>query len=75
VPVLSPAEVAKLVLKHFPKAQITFQPDEQRQQIVDSWPADIDDTAARHEWGFAPKHDLHRAFDEYLVPRIRSRYA
>lgn len=71
----SAAEVAKLVMKHFPKAEITFQPDEQRQQIVDTWPADIDDTAARHEWGYAPKHDLRRAFDEYLVPRIRARYS
>ena len=71
----SAAEVAKLVMKHFPRAEITFQPDEQRQQIVDSWPADIDDSAARRDWGYAPKHDLRRAFDEYLVPRIRARYA
>jgi nucleoside-diphosphate-sugar epimerase len=70
----SAAEVAKLVMKHFPRAEITFQPDEQRQQIVDSWPADIDDSAARRDWGFAPKHDLRRGFDEYLVPRIKARY-
>jgi threonine 3-dehydrogenase len=73
----SAGEIAQLVARHFPKSagQITFQPDVQRQQIVDSWPADIDDSAARRDWGFAPKHDLQRAFDEYLVPRIRARYA
>jgi threonine 3-dehydrogenase len=71
----SAAEFAKLVQHSFPKAQITFQPDMQRQQIVDSWPADIDDTAARNDWGFAPKHDLQRAFNEYLAPRIKARYA
>jgi len=70
----SAGEIAELVKKSFPKAQITFEPDVQRQQIVDSWPADIDDSAARRDWKFAPKHDLKKAFDEYLVPRIRARY-
>ncbi|HVP73142.1 MAG TPA: NAD-dependent epimerase/dehydratase family protein [Phycisphaerales bacterium] len=71
----SAGEFAQLAKKAFPGAQITFKPDLQRQQIVDSWPADIDDAAARKEWGFAPKHDLRKAFDEYLVPKIRARYA
>ena len=71
----SAGEFADIVKKHFPKAQITFEPDEQRQQIVDSWPENIDDAAARKDWGYAPKHGLKQAFDEYLVPRIRARYA
>jgi threonine 3-dehydrogenase len=71
----SAGEIAELVKKSFPKAQITFEPDVQRQQIVDSWPEDIDDAAARRDWGFAPKHDLKKAFDEYLMPRIRARYS
>ena len=71
----SAGEIARLVQQYFPSARITFEPDQQRQQIVDSWPADIDDTAARQDWGFAPQYDLRRAFDEYLVPRIRARYA
>lgn len=71
----SAGEIADLVKAHFPGARITFEPDPQRQQIVDSWPADVDDSAARRDWGFAPKHDLKRAFEEYLVPRIKARYA
>jgi nucleoside-diphosphate-sugar epimerase len=71
----SAGEMADLVRKSFPKAEISFKPDQQRQQIVDSWPADIDDSAARQEWGFAPKYDLRKAFDEYLTPKIRARYA
>lgn len=71
----SAAEFADLVKRSFPGAKITFDPDEQRQQIVDSWPADVDDSAARRDWGFAPKHDLKRAFGEYLVPKISARYA
>jgi nucleoside-diphosphate-sugar epimerase len=71
----SAGEIAAIVKRHFPKAQIAFEPDEQRQQIVDTWPADIDDSAARRDWSFAPQHDLAQAFDAYLVPRIRARYA
>lgn len=70
----SAGEIATLVKRHFPQAQITFEPDVQRQQIVDSWPENVDDKAARRDWGFAPRHDLHRAFDEYLIPQISARY-
>jgi len=63
------------VLKHFPNANITFEPDLKRQTIVDSWPAQVDDRAAREEWGFKPAYDFERAFSEYLVPGIRKRYA
>jgi threonine 3-dehydrogenase len=71
----SAAEFANLVQRYFPTARIEFEPDEPRQQIVDSWPANVDDSAARKDWGFAPRHDLKRAFEEYLVPRIRARYS
>jgi len=71
----SAGEVAELVKGHFPRAQITFAPDAQRQAIVDSWPAETDDSAARRDWAFKPRHDLAKAFEEYLVPAIRARYA
>lgn len=58
------------VVKAFPEAQITYEPDLRRQSIVDSWPADTDDSAARRDWGFAPKYDFERAFSEYLLPTI-----
>jgi nucleoside-diphosphate-sugar epimerase len=67
-------QVRARVLAAFPKAEITFQPHQKRQQIVDSWPADVDDTAARRDWGFAPRYDEDRAFSEYLVPTIRQQY-
>ncbi len=61
------------VLKAFPDAQITFEPDKPRARIVDSWPADVDDTPARNDWVWSPEYDADRAFDEYLIPNI-SRY-
>jgi nucleoside-diphosphate-sugar epimerase len=71
----SAGELAELVGRHFPAAEVTFNPDPPRQTIVDSWPTDVDDSAARADWGFAPKHDLEKAFEAYLVPRIRAHYA
>jgi hypothetical protein len=63
------------VISAFPGAAITWKTDEKRQGIVDSWPEDVDDSAARRDWGFAPAYDFRRAFDEYLIPTIRARYA
>lgn len=71
---LSAAEFRAEVLKSFPDAQIDYQPDIKRQRIVDSWAADLDDTAARRDWGWEPDYDISRAFHEYLIPNIRNRY-
>jgi len=54
---------------------VTFEPDAKRQAIVDTWPADVNDKAARRDWGWAPDYDLDRSFDEYLVPAVAQRYA
>ncbi len=69
------AEILQVILRSFPTAKITFAPDARRQAIVDSWPADIDDSAARREWGWRPEYDFRRSFEEYLIPSIRQRYA
>ncbi len=70
----SVARLRERVLADFPKARIDFTVDHARQAIVDSWPSDVDDTAARDDWGWQPQHDLERAFADYLVPGIRERY-
>ena len=71
----SAEEICRAVLAAFPDARIQWDADEKRQGILDSWPADVDDSAARRDWGFAPRYDFDRAFNEYLVPTIRKRYA
>jgi len=71
----SAAEIRDVVVAAFPKATIGYRVDAKRQGIVDSWPADVDDSAARADWGFAPKYDFDRAFQEYLIPTIRERYS
>ncbi len=72
---LSAQEIYEQVKRAFPEAEVTFQPGCKRQGIVDSWPADVDHSAARHDWGWQPESDVERAFDEYLVLAIVKRYA
>ncbi len=72
---LTAAEFRDMVVRFFPNAQIGFDPDLKRQGIVDSWPHGLNDNDARRDWGWLPEYDLERAFAEYLVPNIASRYA
>jgi nucleoside-diphosphate-sugar epimerase len=71
----SASQIAARVRKSFPGADLSYAPDTVRARIVDSWPADVDDGRARRDWGWSNHYDFDRAFDEYLVPEISSRYA
>jgi nucleoside-diphosphate-sugar epimerase len=63
-------------VKHaFPNAEVSFEPHAARQRIVDSWPADVEDSAACRDWGWKPDYGEERAFEEYLIPCIKDRYA
>lgn len=71
----SAEEIRKIVLEAFPSAQINFVPDHARQGIVDSWPADVDDNAAKIDWDWHADYDQNRAFNEYLIPAVKERYS
>ena len=71
----SAEEIREVVLQAFASARIDWDVDQKRQGILDSWPADVDDSTARRDWGFAPRYDFEHALKEYLVPTIRQRYA
>jgi nucleoside-diphosphate-sugar epimerase len=70
----SAGEFHDRVARAFPVSQVRFVPDPKRQGIVDSWPIDVDDSAARRDWHWQPDYDLERAFEEYLIPAVRQRY-
>ena len=47
----APTEIAAEIQKHIPEFTISYAPDF-RQKIADSWPASIDDSRAREDWGW-----------------------
>jgi nucleoside-diphosphate-sugar epimerase len=69
------ADFERLVRGAYPGAQVTFVPDLGRQAIVDSWPEECDDLAARRDWDWSPTYTFESAFGQYLMPKVRARYA
>lgn len=53
----TPKELAEAIKKHIPEFTIDYAPDF-RQDIADSWPASIDDSIARRDWGLSDKFNL-----------------
>ena len=53
----TPSEIAKSIQNYIPDFTISYKPDF-RQKIADSWPASIDDSCARQDWGWKHKYDL-----------------
>jgi nucleoside-diphosphate-sugar epimerase len=55
----TPAELAKEIQSVIPEFTISYEPDF-RQAIADSWPASIDDSSARENWGWEERYNLNR---------------
>ncbi len=72
---ISAADFRKEARAAFRGAQISFQPNRQRQGIVDSWPMDVNDSTAQADWGWNAEYDEKRFFEEYFLPEIRRSYA
>jgi nucleoside-diphosphate-sugar epimerase len=53
----TPKEIASEIMKHIPEFSISYNPDF-RQKIADSWPASIDDSLARKDWGWSHRFDI-----------------
>jgi nucleoside-diphosphate-sugar epimerase len=61
----TPAEIAEEIKKHIPEFTITYHPDF-RQKIADSWPASIDDSAAREDWNWNHQFDISSMTNDML---------
>jgi len=64
---ITPAELATEIRRHRPDFEIEYEVDPVRQAIADSWPEQIDDGAARAEWGWLPHYDLATMTTEMLA--------
>jgi nucleoside-diphosphate-sugar epimerase len=62
----SPKEISAEIKKHIPEFTIDYKPD-YRQAIADSWPASIDDSVARNDWGWKHEFDLSKMTKDMLV--------
>ena len=71
---VSAEQIADEVKKFFPKFNISYKVNSERQKIVDSWPTDVDDSKAQNDWGWKKKYDFEKTFSEYLIPKIKQRY-
>lgn len=54
----TPAEIAEEIKKILPNFEMSYVENDPRQAIANSWPASIDDTYARDDWGWKPDFDL-----------------
>ena len=61
----APEDVAQSIQRQLPDFEITYEPDF-RQAIADTWPASIDDSAARNDWGWEHSYDLDQITDVML---------
>ncbi len=64
---VDPEMIADSIRKHIPDFLLDYEIDPIRQEIADSWPDTIDDTAAREEWGWRPEYDLEKMTEDMLL--------
>ncbi|MDR1979690.1 MAG: NAD-dependent epimerase/dehydratase family protein [Synergistaceae bacterium] len=55
---IDPEGIAASIRQVIPEFDLSYEVDPMRQAIADSWPDSLDCSAAREEWGFAPRYDL-----------------
>jgi nucleoside-diphosphate-sugar epimerase len=68
----TPAELAGAIRRHIPDFTIDYRVDAVRQAIADSWPRSVDDSAAREDWGWSPRFDLH-AMTKDMLAQVRAK--
>jgi nucleoside-diphosphate-sugar epimerase len=68
----SAGELAAEIKRHIPEFTCEYKPDF-RQEIADSWPRSIDDSAARKEWGWKPDYNL-STMTKDMLDKLSRRY-
>ncbi len=69
----SAGELAQQIADLVPGFTCTFEPDF-RQEIADSWPQAVDDSAAREQWDWSPGYDL-ASMAKDMIARLSERAA
>ncbi|HBD65026.1 MAG TPA: UDP-glucose 4-epimerase [Clostridiales bacterium] len=61
-----PEMLATSIRKFIPEFELNYDVDPIRQEIADSWPNSLDDSAAREEWDWNPEYDLNSMTKDML---------
>ncbi|MCF6171913.1 MAG: NAD-dependent epimerase/dehydratase family protein [Bacteroidales bacterium] len=67
----TPLQLAEEIKKHIPEFTISYKPDF-RQAIADSWPASIDDSVARKDWGVKTAFNLEK-MTEVMLGKVKEK--
>ncbi|MCI0449366.1 MAG: NAD-dependent epimerase/dehydratase family protein [Chlorobi bacterium] len=67
----SPKALSNEIKKHIPDFSMAYKLDF-RQNIAESWPQTIDDSAARNDWGWSHKYDL-KSMTEIMLKEIKKK--
>ena len=62
----NPDQIAAAIKERIPEFEISYAPDF-RQQIANSWPGSIDDSAARNNWGWQHSYGLKELVETMIV--------
>ncbi|MBC8313610.1 MAG: L-threonine 3-dehydrogenase, partial [Candidatus Cloacimonetes bacterium] len=62
-----PEKLGASIRKHIPEFKLDYEVDPVRQEIADSWPNNMDDSAAKEEWGWNYDYDLPKMTKDMLT--------
>ena len=66
----NPEQLADEIKKYIPDFEINYDVDPMRQAIADSWPNQLDDSAAREDWGWSPDYNL-EAMTKDMIEKLK----
>ena len=67
----TPENLAAEIIKHIPDFTLSYTEHDPRQAIANSWPASIDDSVARNDWGWKPEFNLAKIVT-HMLKNLRS---
>ena len=66
----NPEQLANEIKKYIPDFEMKYDIDPMRQAIADSWPNQLDDSAAREDWGWSPDYNL-EAMTKDMIEKLK----
>ncbi|MCF8232149.1 MAG: NAD-dependent epimerase/dehydratase family protein [Bacteroidales bacterium] len=70
---IDPEAIANSIRKFSPGFELKYDPEEVKQEIADSWPNSLDDSAAREEWGWKPDFKLDDMTED-MLKAVKKKY-